>query len=137
MASQQDKLRAHLKVAQAYAELSTAKRLKVGAVLIKDDRPIAVGYNGTPSGYDNRCEDDEGNTRPEVLHGEANAILFAGRKGIPSGCVMVTTDSPCFECAKMIIQVRIKAVYYANEYRLTDSLKFLEENNVLVQKIDL
>lgn len=141
MASQQDKLKAHLKVAQAYAGLSTARRLKVGAVLVKDDRPVSVGYNGTPSGYDNVCElyiNGQLETKPEAIHAEANVIAFAAKNGVSTdGCIMVITDSPCFECSKLIVQSGINAVYYQTEYRITDSLKFLEENNVLVQKIDL
>jgi len=126
---------AHLAVAKEYAKLSKAERLKVACLIIKDGRPISIGINGTPSGYDNTCEID-GITRPEVLHSEVNAIGFCAAKGIATeGCIMVTTHSPCFECAKLIHVAKIKKIYYETEYRLTDSLRFLEEINVMVRKI--
>ena len=145
------RLKAHVKVAQAYAELSHARRLKVGAVLIRDDRPVAVGYNGTPSGADNNCEfeelilDNPGpfmqppvaelKTKPDVVHAEMNVIAFAAKSGVSTdGCIMVITDSPCYECSKLIIQSGIKEVYYIRQYRLTESLDFLRENGVKVEQ---
>lgn len=139
------RLKAHMEVARAYSKLSHAKRLKVGTVLLRDDRPISVGYNGCPSGGSNVCEvlikdkDDpfpEWETKKEVIHAEANSILFAAKNGISTnGCVMVSTHSPCYECAKMIIQSGINEVYYENEYRVTDSIKFLIENGVKCVKV--
>lgn len=135
---------AHLKTAKAYSELSYAKRLKVGAVLVKKDRVVSVGRNGTPPGWDNICEFQSFNesgepiliTKPEVIHAEANAILFAAREGIKTeGCEMVTTDSPCFECAKLIVNSGIKVVYYNIEYRDKSGIKFLKENKIVVKKI--
>jgi dCMP deaminase len=133
------KISSHLKVAKIYAELSHATRLKVGAVIIKDDRPISVGRNGTPSGYDNTCEYLVGDalaTRPEVIHAEANAIAFAAKNGVSTdGCDMVLTHSPCYDCSKLIIQCGIKNVYYEERYRITDSIEFLANNNINVIKI--
>ena len=129
------RLKAHLKAAYAYAELSRAKRLKVGAVLLNDDRIISVGYNGMPSGMDNTCEVGDV-TRPEVVHAEMNAIAFAAKNGVATkGCTMVTTHSPCFECAKLLVQAGVEEIYYDVEYRLTDSLEFLRSNNVTVERI--
>ena len=141
------KINAHLKAAQAYAELSYAKRLKVGAVIVKEDRIISIGYNGTPSGRDNTCENVVAITKtmppkeileskPEICHAEMNAIMFAAKNGVPTDrCTLVITHSPCFECAKMIVQCGIKDVYYKEEYRDTSSIDFLKECNVLVHKI--
>lgn len=147
-----DELQAHLKAAYAYAELSYAKRLKVGCLIIKDGRVVSIGRNGMPSGGSNDCEeyskgladmeklDDNTSTRwktrPEVIHAEMNAIAFAAKKGSSTeNCIMVLTDSPCFECSKLIIQSGIKEVYYDREYRLTDSLKFLKNYNIKVERI--
>ena len=144
------RLLAHLNAAQGYAKLSHAKRLKVGAVLVKDDRIISIGYNGMPSGGSNECEYEKPKfdnktlsypttelaTKPEVVHAEMNVIAFAAKNGVSTnGCSLVITDSPCFECAKLIIQSGIKEVYYEREYRLTDSLDFLKEYKVKVERI--
>lgn len=141
MASFKDELRSHLKVAEARAELSYARRLKVGSVIVRDGRTISEGRNGMPPGGSNVCEDIINGklvTKPGLIHAEANAILWAASEGTSTeGCIIVTTDSPCFECAKMILGAKIKAVYYRDEYRITDSLNFLRENNVLVEKIDI
>lgn len=142
------KLKAHLNAAQGYGKLSHARRLKVGAVLVKDDRIISVGYNGTPSGRDNNCEivtkrtlegpfvEKELATKPEVVHAEMNVIAFAARNGVATeGTTMVVTHSPCYECSKLIIQSGIKAVYYEVEYRITEGIDFLRECNIIVEKI--
>jgi dCMP deaminase len=130
---------AHLKVANAYAELSYAERLKVGAVLIKEDRPISVGYNGMPTGADNKCEfeiDGELLTNPEVIHAEMNCIAFAAKNGVSTnGCSMIITHSPCYDCAKLIKQSGIKEVFYHKEYRDISSIKFLRDNGVKVESI--
>lgn len=146
------RLSAHLKAAKAYAELSHAKRLQVGAVLVKDDRVISVGYNGMPSGMDNTCEYESSGladmeklpdgsstrikTKPEVVHAEMNVIAFAAKNGMPTdGCTMIVTHSPCFECSKLLMQAGVKTIYYETEYRITDSLDFLKSGGVEVIKI--
>jgi len=134
---QKKDITANLKSAEIQASLSYANRLKVGAVLLKDGHIITNGRNGMPSGSSNICEDDEGNTRPEVIHAESNAICFAAKRGISTNdATLVVTHSPCFECSKLIKQSGIKVVYYKTEYRLTESLDFLKENGVKVEKID-
>lgn len=143
------KLQVHLDVAKRWAQESHARRLKVGAILVLDDREIMSGYNGMPSGMDNECEiriDKPGDftpggspvyeTKPEVVHAEMNVIAFAAAKGLATeGSILITTHSPCFECAKLIKQSKIKAVYYETEYRLTDSIEFLKKAGVEVEKI--
>lgn len=133
------KLEAHLEVAKAYADLSHAKRLQVGAVLVRNDRPISVGYNGMPAGGPNECEDlvnGELVTKPGLVHAEMNVIAFAARNGVSTeGTTMVLTHSPCYECSKLIVQSGIKEVYYETEYRLTESLKYLEEYGIKYGKI--
>jgi dCMP deaminase len=129
----------HLESAKAYSKLSKAKRLKVGCLLVKDNRPISVGYNGTPVGYENVCEIKINNkmvTRPEVVHAEANSLMFAAKNGIATnGCDAIVTHSPCFECAKLLVQAGIKNVYFDKEYRIQESIDFLAENNVNIYKI--
>lgn len=124
-----------MKVAEVYARLSRAQRLKVGSVIIRDDRVISVGYNGTPSGLSNECE-LEGVTKPEVIHAEANAILFAAKNGISTdNCMIIITHSPCFECVKMIVQSGIKEVYYKYLYRDKKPLELLKQAGVKVQGV--
>ena len=143
MPSLKDKLNAHIKAANAYSELSKAKRLKVACLLVKDDRVISIGINGMPSGGSNICEEyvQEGPiaekvTKPEVIHAEMNAIAFAAKIGVSTdGCSLVITHSPCYECSKLLIQAGIKEVYYEKEYRIVDSIKFLKEYNIKVEKI--
>lgn len=134
-----DRLHAHLKAAEAYAELSKAKRLKVGAVIVKEDRIISLGYNGMPSGGFNECEvikDGVLQTRPEVIHGEINSIFFAAKNGISTdGASMVTTHSPCMECSKAIIQSGIKHVYFKEKYRDESGVDFLLRYGVIVSEI--
>lgn len=137
MSSFSDELRAHLKAAKAYAELSYAKRLKVGALLIRDGRIISVGRNGNPTRWNNVCEDKNDNTLPTVIHAEANVILFAAKSGISTDDTMlVTTHSPCWDCSKLLVQAGIKKVYYETEYRDISSLQFLKDNNVKVEQIN-
>ena len=138
-----------MKVAETFAELSSARRLHVGAIIVKDDRIISIGYNGMPSGWDNNCEDvitpslpylqGEGptlKTKPEVLHAETNAIAkLAKSTESGDGASMFITHSPCLDCAKLIYQSGIKSVYYRNVYRSDDGVKFLEKCNVSVEKI--
>lgn len=127
---------AHMKVAETYAELSYAKRLKVGAIVVKDNRVISIGYNGTPSGWDNSCEDDSFNTKEEVIHAEANAIAKLARNqeaGLDS--CMYTTYAPCLNCAKMIFGAGIKKVFYRHTYRDSAGVNFLEKCNIDVEKL--
>ena len=130
---------AHMKAAEAYAELSHAIRLKVGAIVTKDNRVISIGYNGTPAGWDNNCEyEDEGElfTKREVVHAEANAIGKLARSS-ESGedSTMYITHAPCFECAKLIHIAGINKVFYRNQYRNEDGIKFLNQCNIEVEQI--
>lgn len=125
-----------LDIAKRYAQQSRANRMQAGCLIIRNGRPVTGGYNGTPVNYDNTCEDEEGNTKPEVVHAEANAITDAARFGkATDGCAIVITHSPCFDCAKLIIQAGITTVYYEREYRVQEPKEFLEKNNVHVIKI--
>ena len=136
---------AHMKAAEAYAELSHAIRLKVGAIVTKDDRVISIGYNGTPAGWDNKCEDElkwpNGEvkfltTKPEVLHAEANAIGKLARSlESGDGATMYITHAPCFECSKMIHVAGINKVFYRNQYRNDGGIKFLNQCNIEVEQI--
>jgi|TARA_B100002003_G_scaffold215261_1_gene214001 dCMP deaminase len=128
-------IKAHLKVARVYGELSSATRLKVGCIIVKDDRIISIGYNGMPSGGSNVCEED-GKTKPEVLHAEANAILKLARStesGLNSS--MFTTYAPCIHCAKLILQSGISELYYEEDYKNDDGVEFLKEYGYLQIKI--
>jgi dCMP deaminase len=131
---------AHMRAAHLYSDLSTARRLKVGALVVKDDRIISIGYNGMPKGWDNNCEleleDGTIKTKPEVLHAEMNALMKLARSN-ESGldASIFITHSPCIDCAKGIYQAGIKEVYYSNEYRDTAGIDFLQKCGVLVEKI--
>ena len=119
-----------------FASLSSAKRLKVGAVVVKDNRIISIGYNGTPSGFDNTCEDTQGATKPEVIHAEANCLLkLAKTTGEASGSTLFCTHSPCIECAKLILISGISTVYYIEKYRNSAGIDFLEKANIKVINI--
>ena len=123
-------------VAERFAKLSYAKRLQVGAIVVKDDRIISIGYNGTPEGWDNTCEDDQNKTIPEVIHAEANAIAKLARSN-ESGFAasLFITHAPCMECSKLIYTSGIKKVYYRNQYRSSDGLEFLRKCQVEVEQI--
>jgi len=122
-----------IKTAEIWADLSRCERSKVGAVIARNGRIIATGYNGTPPGYDNKCEDCNGHTRPEVLHAEENAIVFCARHGLPTeGCDLYTSLSPCPGCAKMIAAAGIKRVFYKTQYRDPMGIELLEKLNVEV-----
>ena len=125
--SKQDKLdERYLRMARIWAENSYCQRRKVGALVVKDKMIISDGYNGTPSGFENVCEDDNNVTKPYVLHAEANAITKLARSNNNSdGSTLYVTASPCIECAKLIIQSGIKRVVYGEKYRLDDGLKLL------------
>lgn len=140
-----------MKVAEVYAELSSATRLKVGCVAVKNDTIIGIGYNGMPSGWDNNCEvqmpevvDINGRTvtpsqnitRPEVLHAETNCLAKISRSTNSSeGAYLFVTHAPCLQCAKLIYQSGIKSVFYRNEYRDFSGVEFLKKCKVEVNKI--
>jgi dCMP deaminase len=150
---------AHMKVAETYAGLSSAKRLHVGAIIVKDDRIISIGYNGMPSGWDNDCEDkiycEDGDcseqllpkeanqwmkyklvTKPEVLHAETNAIAkLAKSTESGNGATMFVTHAPCMDCAKLVYQSGISSVYYRNSYRDDKGINFLQKAGVNVEQI--
>ena len=123
-------------VAKRFAQLSHAKRLNVGAIVVKDDRIISIGYNGMPSGWENECE-IENRTKPQVLHAESNAIAKLARSNDSGlGADLFITHSPCIECAKLIYQSGIKRVYFGEHYRSTDGLDFLKASNIDVTQVD-
>ena len=127
----------YLQMAQVWARNSYCKRRQVGALIVKDKMIISDGYNGTPSGFENICEDENGVTKPYVLHAEANAITKVAKSGNSSeGGTLYVTASPCIECSKLIIQAGIKRVVYKDEYRLTDGIDLLRKAGVEVEKID-
>lgn len=124
----------YLRMARIWAENSYCKRRQVGALVVKDKMIISDGYNGTPSGFENVCEDEGGITKPYVLHAEANAITKLARSGNNSeGSTLYVTASPCIECAKLIIQAGIRRVVYAEKYRLTDGIDLLTRAGVEVE----
>ena len=126
----------YLEMAQIWAQNSYCKRRKVGALLVKDRMIISDGYNGTPSGFENICEED-GVTKPYVLHAEANAITKVAKSGNSSqGATLYVTASPCLECSKLIIQSGIRRVVYRDEYRLTDGIDLLRRAGIEVEKVD-
>lgn len=123
----------YLRMARIWAENSYCKRRQVGALVVKDKMIISDGYNGTPSGFENVCEDEDNVTKSYVLHAEANAITKLARSSNNSdGSTLYITDSPCIECAKLIIQAGIKRVVYANKYRLTEGIDLLKRANIEV-----
>lgn len=128
----------YLRMATIWSENSYCERRKVGALVVKDKMIISDGFNGTPSGFENICEDDNNVTKPYVLHAEANAITKIARIGNNSdGSTMYVTDSPCIECAKLIIQAGIKRVIYSREYRITDGIDLLKRAGVEVVKLEI
>lgn len=123
----------YMRMALIWSENSYCQRRQVGALIVKDKMIISDGYNGTPAGFENVCEDENGVTRPYVLHAEANAITKIARSNNSSeGATMYVTASPCIECAKLIIQAGIKRVVYAEKYRLEDGLDLLKKANIEV-----
>ena len=128
----------YLRMARIWSENSYCVRRQVGAVVVKDKMVISDGYNGTPSGFENVCEDDQNVTKPYVLHAEANAITKLARSNNNSeGSTLYVTASPCLECAKLIIQAGIKRVVYGEEYRLSDGLDLLRRANIEVKYINI
>ena len=127
----------YMQMAAVWATNSYCKRRQVGALLVKDRMIISDGYNGTPSGFENICEDENGVTKPYVLHAEANAISKVAKSGNSAqDATLYVTASPCMECAKLIIQSGIKRVVYRDEYRLTDGIDLLRRAGIEVEKID-
>ena len=127
----------YLRMARIWAENSYCQRRQVGALVVKDQRIISDGYNGTPSGFENQCEDEQGVTHPYVLHAEANAITKLARSSNNSdGATLYVTASPCIECAKLIIQAGIKRVVYGEKYRLDDGLNLLKKANIIVEYLE-
>ena len=129
---------AYLKMALEWAELSHCTKKKVGALIVKDQMIISDGYNGTPSGFNNQCEDNNGKTHWYVLHAEANAILKTAKSTHNChGATLYLTMSPCKDCSKLIHQSGIKRVVYLEKYKDDSGIKFLYEAGVLVEKIEL
>ena len=131
---------AYMQTAKTFAELSHARRLKVGCIIVKDDRIISIGYNGMPAGWDNNCEDitKEGDlkTKPEVLHAESNAIAkLAKSSQSGQGATLFVTHSPCLECAKLIYQSGITKVMYEKFYRDNSGLNFLEKSGLELEQL--
>ena len=128
--------RSYLEMAAVWAKNSYCRRRQVGAILVKDRMIISDGYNGTPSGFENVCEDDNDVTKPYVLHAEANAITKVAKSSNSSlGATLYVTASPCLECAKLIIQAGIRRVVYSEEYRITDGLDLLRRAGIQVDKL--
>ena len=129
--------KAYLRMAKEWAELSHCNRKKVGALIVKDRMIISDGYNGTPTGFENPCEDEEGYSTWNVLHAEANAILkVASSTQSCKGATLYITLSPCKECSKLIYQAGIKRVVYQNGYKDNSGLKFLEKAGVEISHIE-
>ena len=152
---------AYMKTAEVFSELSSARRLHVGAIIVKDDRIISIGYNGMPSGWDNNCEYTEYTyderdthsskdwkfneetkqyhrlkTKPEVLHAETNAIAKLARSNESGhGATLFVTHAPCLDCAKLVYQSGINSVFYRNSYRNEDGIQFLQKAGVQVEQI--
>ena len=138
--------RAYMQTAEIFAELSHARRLHVGAIVVKDDRIISIGYNGMPAGWDNNCEFEfvhpqtkipELVTNKEVLHAESNCISKLAKSNESGlGATMFVTHAPCLDCAKLIYQSGISSVLYRNSYRDTSGVTFLEKSGIIVEKLN-
>ncbi len=127
----------YMRMARVWAENSYCKRRQVGALLVKDKMIISDGYNGTPSGFENNCEDENNVSKPYVLHAEANAITKVARSNNSSdGSTLYVTASPCLECSKLIIQSGIKRVVYGEEYRIMDGVDLLQRAGIEVLFLD-
>ena len=128
----------YLRMAAIWAENSYCKRRQVGALIVKDKMIISDGYNGTPSGFENICEDENNVTKPYVLHAEANAITkVAASSNSSNGATIYVTSAPCIECAKLIIQSGIKRVVYSEKYRTEEGLELLSRAGICIDFIDL
>ena len=128
----------YMRMARIWAENSYCKRRRVGALIVKDKMIISDGYNGTPSGFENVCEDENNVTKPYVLHAEANAITKIARSGNNSdGATLYVTTSQCIECAKLIIQAGIRRVIYGEKYRIEDGINLLKRANIDVEYVSV
>ena len=128
----------YMRMARIWAENSYCKRRRVGALIVKDKMIISDGYNGTPSGFENVCEDENNVTKPYVLHAEANAITKIARSGNNSdGATLYVTTSPCIECAKLIIQAGIRRVIYGEKYRIEEGINLLKRANIDVEYVSV
>ena len=131
----------YLKMADLWGQLSKAKRKKVGCLIVKDGQIISDGYNGTPAGYDNNCEYETRfgyETKPEVLHAESNALMkLAKSTNSSKDSTIYLAMSPCFDCAKLIIQAGVKRVVYSDTYRIETGIDFLRRNNVIADLVTI
>jgi len=130
--------KSYIEMAFVWARNSYCTRMQVGALIVKDNMIISDGYNGTPAGFENVCEDEHNITKPYVLHAEANAITKVAKSHNSSdGATLYITDSPCIECAKLIIQSGIKRVVYSRKYRITDGLDLLKRAGVELEQLEI
>jgi dCMP deaminase len=128
----------YLQMADTWSQNSYCKRRQVGALLVKNQMIISDGYNGTPSGFENVCEDEDNKTKPYVLHAEANAITKVAKSGNSSdGATLYVTSSPCMECSKLIIQAGIKRVVFTESYRLEDGINLLKRADIEITQVDI
>jgi len=128
----------YLKMADIWAQNSYCKRRQVGALIVKNQMIISDGYNGTPSGFENICEDENDKTKPYVLHAEANAITKVAKSGNSSDdSTLYVTSSPCLECSKLIIQAGIKRVVFTESYRLEDGINLLKRADIEVEQVEI
>ena len=128
--------KSYMEMAFVWANNSYCERRKVGALIVKDRMIISDGYNGTPAGFENICEEENNTTKPYVLHAEANAITKVAKSNNSSdGATLYVTDSPCMECSKLIIQSGIKRVVYTRKYRITDGLDLLKRAGIELVKL--
>jgi len=128
----------YLKMADIWSQNSYCKRRQVGALIVKDKMIISDGYNGTPAGFENICEDEDNKTKPYVLHAEANAITKVAKSGNSSdGATLYVTSSPCIECSKLIIQAGIKRVVFTESYRLEEGINLLKRADIDVTQVDI
>ncbi len=127
----------YLEMARIWSKNSYCKRRQVGALIVKDKMIISDGFNGTPSGFENICEDEQGKTKPYVLHAEANAITKVAKSNNSSDkSTLYVTSAPCIECSKLIIQAGIKRVVYSDDYRATEGLELLERAGIEILKLE-
>ena len=130
-------IQAHMDAAAVYADLSYCVRSKVGCVIVKDDRIVSIGYNGTPPGEDNTCEDINNVTKPNVIHAEINAInKIASEPHLLQGAALFCTYMPCLPCARKIFEVGVTQVFYRYAYRLVDGVTYLVDNEIDVQQLE-
>ena len=128
--------KAYMTTAETFGALSSAKRLKVGAIIVRDNRILSIGYNGMPSGWTNICEDDNNATKKEVLHAESNCLMKLARSSESGlGADIYITHAPCMECAKLVYGAGISRVFYRTEYKSTDGTNFLSACNVEVERV--